>query len=107
MRGARLASFIFQIFYGRIEQGEDRNGGVVGTDFLDDAQALEAPGMKIDGQGVPASGGKETIELSRRMGTMHVQRSIGSFRKRMRNSQPGWILAQEQYLEDRVVHRTL
>jgi hypothetical protein len=51
-------------------------------------------------------GGEETKEFSRRMGTMHAQRSFGGFRERMGNSQPGGIFAQEQDLENRVVHRS-
>src|SRR5271157_570233 len=106
VRGTRLLSLFVQIFYGGIEQREDGNGRVVRTNFLDDTQALEAPGMKINGQGVPAAGCQQAMEISWRLRAMHAQRGVGGFRKRVRNSQPGRILAQEQDLENRVVHRS-
>ena len=99
-----MLGLFVQIFYGRIEQRKYGNGRIFGTNFLDNAQALKTPGMKIDGQGVPLAGGEETKELTRRLGTMHAQRSFWGFRKRMGNSQPGRIFAQEQDLENRVVH---
>jgi len=106
MRRARLESFAVQILYRRIEQSKDGNGRKLITNFLDDAKALEAPGMKIDGEGIPAPGGEETIKLTGRLGTMNVERGLGGFRKRMCNSQPGRVFAQEEDLENRVVHRS-
>src|SRR5271165_5406780 len=66
MRRARLESFIVQIFYGRIEKRKNGDGRKLVTNFLDYAKALEAPGVKIDGEGVPASRGEEPIKLTRR-----------------------------------------
>jgi len=86
MRGASLMGLFVQILYGGIEQSEDRDGRIFGANLLNDTQALVAPGMKIDGQGIPASGGEQTKELTRGLGTMYAQRSAGGFRKRMRNS---------------------
>src|SRR5208283_1823832 len=106
MRGAGLLSLFVQIFYGGIEQREDGNGREVGANFLDDTQALEAPGMEINGQGVPAAGGQQAMEISWRLRAMHAQRGVGGFRQGMRNSQPGRVFAQEQDLENRVVHRS-
>ncbi len=58
MRGAGLLSLFVQILYGGIEQREDRDGRIFGANLLDDMQAVEAPGMKIDGQGIPAAVGQ-------------------------------------------------
>jgi len=106
MRRARLKSSIVQVLYRRIEKRKDGNSRKLVTNFLDDTKALKAPGMKIDGEGVPPSGGEKTIKLTRRLRAMNVERGRGGFRKRMGNSQPGRIFAQEEDLENRVVHRS-
>jgi len=86
MRGAGLLSLLVQVLYGGIKQSEDGNGRIFGANFLDDTQALKAPGMKINGQGVPVASGQQAIEISWRLRAMHAERSSGGFRKRMRDS---------------------
>lgn len=106
LRRAGLLRLLIQILDGGIKESEDRNGGVFGADFLDDAQALEAPGMEINGQGIPTAGGQYAKEIHRRLGAVDAQGRGGGFRKRVRNSHPGRIFAQEQDLEYGVVHRS-
>jgi len=63
MRGAGLLSLFVEILDRGVKESEDRNGGVFGANFLDDAQTLEAPSMKINGEGIPIALGEDAKQI--------------------------------------------
>jgi hypothetical protein len=93
-------------YHGRIEQGEDRQGGMLGAKCLYGAKSQQAPCVKIEGERIPRASRERTEGFCQGESALHVKRDGRRLNQGLREFQPGVILSQEQAPERLVGHRS-
>ena len=59
------------------EERDDREGGILGADLFDVVEALEIPGVDVDGQAVPAAESEGREKIGERVHRMDVEGRTG------------------------------
>lgn len=83
---------------GRMER-KNGEGRVFGTDFVDVVEALEVPGLDIDGSGVPFAAGENEEKLVERLRAMDFEIRRGRVREGGSDFGPGEVLAQKENMK--------